>query len=51
MFHSADIKRVDNTTSSGIKLNSEHSGKNRGAGGTQTFRHHGKEQKKRKDHS
>lgn len=49
MFHLEDMKRVDNTTSSGIKMNSEHSGKNRGAGGNQTFRHHGKEQKKRKD--
>jgi len=51
MFHLGDIKRVDNTTYSGIKSNSEHSGKNRGAGGNQTFRHHGKEWKKRKDHS
>lgn len=51
MFHLGDIKRVDNTTSSGIELNSEHSGKNREAGGNQTFSHHGKDRKRRKDHS
>lgn len=34
--------------SSGIKLNSEHTGKNRAAGGNQILRCHGKEWKKNK---
>lgn len=45
MFYLRDLKRADNTTSSGIKLNSGHSGKHKGAGGNRTFRHHGRGKK------
>lgn len=56
MFHLGDVKRVDDTASSGIKLNSfkaqwKKSQENRGDGENQTFNHHGERAMEKKGYS